>query len=82
MTRISLMIFPVLPTISKSSNPSSSSDRKKGISAKKSIRFISWKKNLIFLGQVIRRMTYSTRKKETTMYSTMSMVKMTYSRTS
>ena len=74
MTRISLMIFPVLPTISKSSKPSRSNERKKGMRARKSIRFIKPKKNLIFLGQVVSLMRYSTRKKMTTMYSVTSMM--------
>ena len=74
MTRMSLIIFPVFPTISKSSRPSRSKERKKGMRARKSIRFIRPKKNLIFLGQVISRMRYSIRKKMTTMYSVMSMM--------
>lgn len=74
MTRMSRMILPVLPTISKSSRPSRSKERKKGISAKKSIRFIRPKKNLIFLGHVISLMRYSIRKKMTTMYSVMSIM--------
>ena len=76
MTRMSRIILPVLPTISKSSRPSKSKERKKGISARKSIRFIRPKKNLIFLGQVISLIRYSIRKKMTTMYSVMSIMYM------
>ena len=63
------MILPVFPTISKSSKPSSSIDRKKGIRAKKSMRFMMLQKNLNFLGHVRSLMRYSTRKKVTTMFS-------------
>ena len=73
MTLMSLMIFPVFPTISKSSKPSSSIERKKGIRAKKSMRFIGLKKNLNLIGQIMNLMMYSKKKKMTTIYSMMSM---------
>ena len=79
MTLINLIILPVLPTISKSSRPSSKIERKKGMRAKKSMRFIIPKKNLNFLGHTMSLIMYSKKKKMTTKYSMMSMKRMMYS---
>ena len=66
---------PALPMIAKSFMLSSKIVRKRGMIARKSIKFIPLKKNLIFFGQQSSRRKYSRAKQTAQTLSTKSMMK-------